>query len=97
MMFGFVDCAQVGREKTEPARANELAAVVWTNRRREIALCCAMATLAPGCQVIGVNPNILVNFAEAKKSPAKAEPKAVHGHSQGNWQLLLCQAYCYLT
>src|SRR5262245_41385210 len=46
-MFGFADCAQARRPRPTPATANELAAVVWTNRRREILPCCATVVPPP--------------------------------------------------
>src|SRR5215470_1966491 len=35
-MFGLTACARPGRPKPIPANASELAALDWTNRRREI-------------------------------------------------------------
>src|SRR5207244_13107453 len=63
-MFGFVDCARAGRPKPIPARANELAAVVWINRRREIALCCVMCR--PCSKTVG-DRQTLAFFPDSQK------------------------------
>src|SRR4030095_12660052 len=66
MMFGFVDCAQVGRPQTIPASANDVAAVVCPKRRRDIALCCVICRLPLRSWVIAVNPGLLLRVATLK-------------------------------